>query len=69
VGKDEHLVYLDGFEMGMDANLLFFSPVYVELVHDPIQIEKLDSTLDLIPAAKVPPRILQKLRRYKRIVR
>jgi hypothetical protein len=65
----EHLVTLDGFAMGMDANLLFFSPVYIELVDDKDEIGCLDSMLDIIPESKVPPRILQKLKRYPRIVR
>jgi transcriptional regulator with XRE-family HTH domain len=65
----KHLVHLDGFAMGMDANLLFFSPVYVELVDDKNELVELDSTLDILPESKVPSRILQKLRRYPRIVR
>jgi hypothetical protein len=65
----EHVVSLDGFAMGMDANLLFFSPVYVELVDDKDEIDRLDSELDVVPESKVPGRILQKLKRYPRIVR
>jgi hypothetical protein len=64
-----HLVSLDGFATGMDANLLFFSPVYIELVDDKDELAKLDSTLDILPESKVPKRILQKLKRYPRIVR
>lgn len=67
--KTEHLVTLDGFAMGMDANLLFFSPIYIELVDNAAALEKLDSTLDIIPATKMPKRVLQKLKRYPRIVR
>jgi hypothetical protein len=65
----EHLVTLDGFAMGMDANLLFFSPIHLELVDDRGELEQLDNMLDIVPETKVPPRILQKLKRYPRIVR
>jgi hypothetical protein len=64
-----HLVSLDGFAMGMDANLLFFSPIYIELVDNADDLEKLDSTLDIVSSTKIPPRILQKIKRYPRIVR
>jgi hypothetical protein len=46
--------------MGMDANLLFFSPIHLELVDDRDEIEQLDSMLDIVPETKVPPRILKK---------
>jgi hypothetical protein len=65
----KHLVHLDGFAMGMDANLLFVSPVYIELVDNRDELDQLDSTLDILPQTKVPKRILQKLKRYPRIVR
>jgi len=62
-----HLVHLDGFAMGMDANRLFFSPIYIELVDNADDLAKLDSTLDIIPESRMPKRILQKLKRYPRI--
>jgi hypothetical protein len=64
-----HLVDLDGFAMGMDGNMAFFSPVHIELVDDKDELEKLDGMLDIVPETKVPPEILQKLKRYPRIVR
>jgi hypothetical protein len=64
-----HLVDLDGFAMGMDGNLLFFSPVHLELVDDKDQLKQLVEILDIVPESKVPPRVLQELRRYSRIVR
>ena len=65
----KHLVHLDGFAMGMDANLAFFSPVYIELVDKKEELAELDSTLDILPQSRMPKRILQKLKRYPRIVR
>jgi hypothetical protein len=55
--------------MGMDGNLVFFSPVHLELVDDKDQLKQVDDILDIVPESKVPPRVLQKLKRYPRIVR
>jgi hypothetical protein len=64
-----HLIELDGFAMGMDGNLAFFSPVHLELVDGKDDLERLDSLLDILPESNVPQRILGKLKRYPRIVR
>jgi hypothetical protein len=60
----DHIVDLIGFAMGMDADRMFFSPVYLELVDNKDDLARLDGTLDVVPESEVPRRILNTLKHY-----
>jgi hypothetical protein len=62
--ETNHIVDFVGFAMGMDADLTFFSPVYLQLVDNRDELAELDDKLDIIPESEVPERILRSLKRH-----
>ena len=68
-GTRRHVVHMEGFGMGIDGKKVFLSPVYVELVDDKDELSRLDASLDVIPEADTPERIVKKLRRMPIVVK
>jgi hypothetical protein len=66
--RTKHIVHLYGFDIGVDGNNFFFSPVFVTLVDNETKLAELDQELDVVPRDEVPTRILKWLRKYPPIV-
>lgn len=64
-GRRDHIVYMDGFGLGIDGSAGFFSPVHIELVDDADELAKLDDLLDVVPEGdpRVPARVAKQLSR------
>jgi len=67
-GTQKHMVHMDGFGMGIDGNKVFLSPVYVELVDEKDELDRLNASLDVVSEADTPKRIVKKLRRMPIVV-
>jgi hypothetical protein len=64
-GRLKHIIWMDGFVLGVDGDKVFFSPLHLSLVDDVDQLAALENTLDIIPESdpRLPPRVLRKLQR------
>jgi hypothetical protein len=67
-GTRKHVVHMDGFGMGIDGKKVFLSPVYIELVDDKDELNRLNASLDVVSEADTPKRIVKKLRRMPIVV-
>ena len=60
VHRENKIIHMDGFEMGIDSSKKFLSPIYIELI-DPDRISDLNENLDVLPSGEVPERIRNRL--------
>lgn len=64
-GRSLHVVYMDGYSLGVDGERPFFSPLYLSLEDDVERLASLDDELDILCEGhpKLPSRVVKKLKR------
>lgn len=70
-GKTLHVVYMDGYCLGVDGGRSFFAPIHLALEDNVDRLTILDGELDIVGDGdpRLPPRVAKKLRAKGRLRR